>query len=655
MRSLIISVSLFFSFLVAGAQVYRIDSLRTRLNEPMHDTSRVRLLGALTVVYNHTDPDSALIFAKDMINLAQKIKYPYGEALGFAFTATTMDRIGNWSKSYEMALNFLRLAEKLEYGKAQLMSMAYTQMGLIEGQNEKPGEALSHLRQARYWALKTGNNENNFFQIYAHMAYVYFRIPSVDSMMFYANKAYQQSLQSNNEIFKPFTINMLARAYYLTGNIPLSKQFLHAGIDKAKEVNHLFQQIGNTVGMAQLFLLSGNPDSAIYYATIAYNTSSSHHFAPFYMEAATILMQCYEKKNQTDSTLKYLKGMLYIKDSVFNLVRLRQLQLLTFDEDQRVQQARQAEEKYRNKIINYGLITLFLIAFFAGIFLYRNNLQKQKANTELQKQKEALDNALQELKSTQKLLIQSEKMASLGELTAGIAHEIQNPLNFVNNFADLNDELIMEISAEMDKGNYKEARKLMEYIMENSQKINFHGKRADGIVKGMLQHTRSGSGIKEPVAMNNLVNEFVQLCYHGFRAKDKSFNTILETDLDPAVTKVNIISQDIGRVLLNLMNNAFYAVQEKKKLQGDKFEPKVSISTKLSGKQVAITVKDNGNGIPETLLDKIFQPFFTTKPTGEGTGLGLSLSYDIIKAHDGEIKVKTEKGEYTAFTILLPI
>ncbi len=625
------------------------------MDKPMHDTSRVRLLGALTLYYNHNDPDSALIFAKDMISLAQKIKYPYGEALGFVLTATTMDRIGNWSKSYEMSLNCLRLAEKLTFGKARLISMAYTQMGLIEGQNQKPEEALRHIRLARTWALKAGNKETDFYQIYSHLAYVFYRTPSIDSMMFYANKGYQLSLQSNNEIFKPFAINMVARAYYLSKNIPISKLFLHEGIVKGKEVKHLFQEIGNTVGLAQLFLISGNPDSAIHYATIAYTTSSIHHFAAFYMESATILMQCYEKKNQTDSTLKYLKGMLYIKDSVFNLVRLRQLQLLAFDEDQRIQQARLADEKFRNKVITYGLVTLFLISLIAGIFLYRNNRQKQKANTKLQKQKEALDQAMQDLKSTQRLLIQSEKMASLGELTAGIAHEIQNPLNFVNNFADLNDELIREINVEIDKGNFKEARKLMEHIMENSQKINFHGKRADGIVKGMLQHTRSGSGTKEPVALNNLVNEFVQLCYHGFRAKDKSFNTILQTDLDPSIINVSIISQDIGRVLLNLMNNAFYAVQEKKKQSVDEYEPAVFISTKSAGNNITITIRDNGNGIPESLLDKIFQPFFTTKPTGEGTGLGLSLSYDIIKAHGGEISVNTEKGQYTAFTISLPI
>ena len=621
----------------------------------MPDTGRVRLLGALTLYYNHNDPDSAFIFSQNMISLAQKINYHYGEALGFGLTSTTMDRIGNWSKSYEMALNCLRLAEKLKFGQSQLMSMAHTQMGLIDGQNDKPEEGLNHLRQALYWASKTGRPENSFFQLFSHMGYVFLHVPNRDSALFYADKAYRLSLKSENQIFKPFALGVIARAYSLNGNAALAKQFFIEGIAKAKEVKHLFQQIGNTSALSQLYLKTGDPDSAIYYANIAFNIASAHHFATFKMEAASTLMQCYEKKNQTDSTLKYLKSMLCIKDSVFNQVNMRQLQLLGFDEEQREQQARIAEEKYRNRMINFGLAGLVLLSMVVGSILYRNNRQKQKANITLQKQKESLDLALQELKSTQKLLIQSEKMASLGELTAGIAHEIQNPLNFVNNFADINDELIKEISVEMDRGNVTEARELLNDIMENSQKINFHGKRADGIVKGMLQHTRTGSGIKEPTDLNTLIREFLQLCYHGFRAKDKSFNTALHTDLDPAITTVNMISQDIGRVLLNLMNNAFYTVQDKKKQLGIDFEPEVFIGTKLSGKQVAITVRDNGNGIPESLLDKIFQPFFTTKPTGEGTGLGLSLSYDIIKAHEGEITVKTEKGKYTAFTITLPV
>jgi signal transduction histidine kinase len=621
----------------------------------MHDTGRVRLLGALTLYYNHNDPDSALIFAKDMISLAQKIKYPFGEALSFALSATTMDRIGNWSKSYDMARTCRDLAEKLPYGKAQLMSMANTQMALIEGLYEKPDEGLIHLKQAFSWASKTGKPENSYFQLYTHMAYLFLTKSDLDSALFYANKAYNLSLYSENQIFKPFTLGILARANQRIGDINAAKQLYYEGIAAAKRVHHLFQEVSNTSSLASILLITGNPDSAIYYANIAYNIGHDHHFAQFVQDAAGILKKCYEIKNERDSTLKYLNAILAIKDSVFNQSRLQQFQLLSFDEGQRILQLKQAEEKYRNKIINYGLIALFLVSLIAGIFLYRNNLQKQKANVELQKQKEALDLAIQELRSTQKLLIQSEKMASLGELTAGIAHEIQNPLNFVNNFADINDELIREIGTEMEKGNVGEARQLLDHIMENSRKINFHGKRADGIVKGMLQHTRSGSGKKEPIALNNLVNEFVQLCYHGFRAKDKSFNTILHTDLDPSINNVNIISQDIGRVLLNLMNNAFYAVQEKKKQSGDEYEPAVFISTISVGNNVTITIRDNGNGIPESLLEKIFQPFFTTKPTGEGTGLGLSLSYDIIKAHGGEISVKTEKGQYTAFTISLPI
>jgi two-component system, NtrC family, sensor kinase len=655
LKSFIFSFLLCISLFTAEAQVYKIDSLRTMLTKPMPDTGRVRLLGALTLYYNHNDPDSALVFAKEMITLAQKIKYPYGEALSFALSSTTMDRVGNWSKSYDMARRCRELAEKLSFGKAQLMMMSYSQMGLIENLYEKPVEGLGHLRQAVDWASKTGQTENSYFQLYSHMSYLFLRTPHKDSAYYYADKAYQLSLHADNPIFKPFAFLSLARANERIGKTESAKYYYYEGIAVAKSIHHLFMQVGNTSALASVLLKTGNPDSAIYYANIAYNIAHDHHFAQFYMEAATIMKKCYEIKNEKDSTLKYINVILATKDSVFNQSRLQQFQLLNFDEGQRQLQAKQAEEKYRNKIINYGLILLFLVALIAGIFLYRNNRQKQKANVVLQQQKEALDKAIQELKSTQKLLIQSEKMASLGELTAGIAHEIQNPLNFVNNFADLNDELIKETSAEMDKGNVTEARQLLEHIMENSQKINFHGKRADSIVKGMLQHTRTGSGKKEPIELNTLVNEFLQLCYHGFRAKDKSFNTILETNLDPAISIVHLIPQDIGRVLLNLMNNAFYAVQEKKMALGEAFEPKVSISTEMHGKQVAITVKDNGGGIPESLLEKIFQPFFTTKPTGEGTGLGLSLSYEIIKAHGGDISVKTEKGEYTAFTILLPI
>jgi two-component system NtrC family sensor kinase len=265
-----------------------------------------------------------------------------------------------------------------------------------------------------------------------------------------------------------------------------------------------------------------------------------------------------------------------------------------------------------------------------------------------------LKQSLEHLKATQAQLVQQEKMASLGELTAGIAHEIQNPLNFVNNFSEVNKELLTEMNDELDKGNINEVKAITKDVIDNEEKILHHGKRADAIVKGMLQHSRKSTGIKEPTDINALADEYLRLSYHGLRAKDKTFNATLQTDFDNSIEKINIIPQDIGRVLLNLFNNAFYGVTEKKKQAGEEYKPTVSVSTKKIDGKIEIRVKDNGIGIPQKVVDKIFQPFFTTKPTGQGTGLGLSLSYDIIKAHGGEIKVETKEGQYAAFIVELP-
>lgn len=288
---------------------------------------------------------------------------------------------------------------------------------------------------------------------------------------------------------------------------------------------------------------------------------------------------------------------------------------------------------------------------------------KQKSIEESNK---ALTESLDELKAAQAQLIQAEKMASLGELTAGIAHEIQNPLNFVNNFSDVSKELLEEMLEELKNGDIEEVNAIANDVIQNLEKILHHGKRADGIVKGMLQHSRTNKGEKEVTDINVLVDEYLRLAYYGLRAKDKTFNATLETEYDATIGKFKIVPQDIGRVVLNLITNAFYACTEKKKVPqapegGKAFEAKVIVSTKrispLRGDKggIQISVKDNGNGIPAKVLEKIFQPFFTTKPTGQGTGLGLSLSYDIVKAHGGELKVETEEGEGTEFIILLPI
>jgi len=361
---------------------------------------------------------------------------------------------------------------------------------------------------------------------------------------------------------------------------------------------------------------------------------------------------------------------------------------------------------YWSKEFNYSFIirppwwrtwlayVLYAILFVTGLwtFIYyrsrklinEKRVLEQKVNErtaqvvqqkeEIAVQRDNLEQTLIELKSTQAQLIQSEKMASLGELTAGIAHEIQNPLNFVNNFSDVNTELIGELEQEAHNGNMDEVKIIAKDIKDNEEKINHHGKRADAIVKNMLQHSRKSTGQKELTDINALADEYLRLSYHGIRAKDKSFNAKLETDFDTSLSadqagigKINIVPQDIGRVLLNLFNNAFYAVNEKRKTADENYQPTVSVSTKRinspSGPPVPvrtgdggvmISVKDNGNGIPKKILDKIFQPFFTTKPTGEGTGLGLSLSYDIIKAHGGEIKVESKEGEGANLIIMLP-
>ncbi len=277
--------------------------------------------------------------------------------------------------------------------------------------------------------------------------------------------------------------------------------------------------------------------------------------------------------------------------------------------------------------------------------------QKRKA---IEETNVALNQSLEDLKAAQTQLVQSEKMASLGELTAGIAHEIQNPLNFVNNFSEVSKELLEEMNEELDKGNAEEAKEIAADVIQNLEKILHHGKRADGIVKGMLQHSRSSSGVKELTDINALADEYLRLAYHGLRAKDKTFNAAMKTDYDESIGLIKIMPQDMGRVVLNLITNAFYAVTQRKKEQPEGYEPVVSVSTKKINDLIEIQVKDNGTGIPQKVLDKIFQPFFTTKPTGQGTGLGLSLSYDIVKAHGGEIKVETKENEGTAFILQLP-
>jgi signal transduction histidine kinase len=336
---------------------------------------------------------------------------------------------------------------------------------------------------------------------------------------------------------------------------------------------------------------------------------------------------------------------------------LSDFQHLLLSENKRIEAIEDERSEKVARWTNFGAISFSILIGVIALLLFRNVRQSRLANSSLIEQKEKLQKTLDELKSTQSQLIQSEKMASLGELTAGIAHEIQNPLNFVNNFSEVNAELIEEAQREAGSGNQDTLNELLGDIKANSEKITFHGNRADAIVKSMLQHSRKTSAQKELTDINALCDEYLRLAYHGLRAKEKSFNAQFETDFDLSLPKVNVVSQDIGRVILNLINNAFYAVNERYKKEGKEgYVPQVKVSTRQVGDQIEITVTDNGGGIPPNIREKIFQPFFTTKPTGEGTGLGLSMSYDIVtKGHGGKMEVVSKEGEGSSFILQIPM
>lgn len=445
----------------------------------------------------------------------------------------------------------------------------------------------------------------------------------------------------------------------------------------AKTSNSLSGLIPTLGNIGHVYRLQGKYEQALPYTLEAIElmneTGELANLAENYMHAAG----CYKALGNYEKALEYQELYHEEKLRTLNLI-LDQLESelqIKYETNKKEETIviQEAELERQNKIqqLYFGIGFLLVVILIGMFFTIRNNRKKRKEllllneevgknQKQLEKSNNKLKASLEELKATQNQLIQSEKMASLGELTAGIAHEIQNPLNFVNNFSEVSYELIEEIKEERKKK--KDERdegledELLEDIANNLEKINHHGKRADGIVKGMLQHSRSGGNTKEPTNLNALADEYLRLAYHGLKAKDKNFNAELVTNFDESIQNINVVPQDIGRVILNLVTNAFYVVNQKKQSAASGYKPKVSISTKKHKTHVEIKVADNGNGIPEHIKDKIFQPFFTTKPTGEGTGLGLSLSYDIItKGHGGELKVETQEAKGTTFTIELPV
>ena len=655
-KAFTITILLLFICSTTFSQVAVTDQLRDSLKHELviakDDTSRVLIMAELANAYCGFNFDTANLYGNKALELAQQIHFLRGEVSVLIALGNVLQIEGDYPKSLEYLYRGLEIAEGQHYvfeaaacygsiGDANWYLGDYTKTVSFGKKSQDLFKTIINKQRVGEWMLF---NNLNIGQAYLEY--------NLDSSYHYLSQYYDATL--NDKSWHPVALYNLGDCLFRRGDHRTSFNYAREGIAGAIANGDNIPVADACATISGFFKTTQEPDSAIYYANKGLGAANSIAYGLGIYKNSKLLAEEYEQLNVKEA-LHYRKIYDSVNESMFGAKKVQNLQKTIAEEQHRQQQIQEEQFEKESRLKQYGFIAGLAIMLLIAFFLYRNNLQKKKANILLQSQKEKVESTLTELKSTQSQLIQSEKMASLGELTAGIAHEIQNPLNFVNNFSEVNKELLVEMKDEMDKGNITDAKEIANDVIANEEKINHHGKRADAIVKGMRQHSQSSSGIKEPTDINKLADEYLRLAYHGLRAKDKSFNATLKTDFDESIGNINIVPQDIGRVILNLITNAFYVVNEKKKSGIEHYEPTVSVSTKKLADKVLISVQDNGNGIPQKVLDKIFQPFFTTKPTGQGTGLGLSLSYDIVKAHGGEIKVNTEEKVGTEFIISIPV
>jgi two-component system, NtrC family, sensor kinase len=639
------------------------DSLKIDLATSTNDSVTMYINRQLGMYYQEINRMAALTYYEEMLKLASKTKQKVREAEALSRNGYVSCLIQNYSGG----LKFLLMARDLASQKGLEKEMwnpgllskrndAYdvrmtiladinTHLGLVPLFSGEYSKALDYHRNVQK-INEILNDTALMSLINLNMGEAHLGLMQLDS----AEAAFKKSIYFNDlsgyKKYKGLTLRDIGKIYEKRDNDEQAKKYYRLSIKTNIETESPdFEGMGYQA-LADIFKKEGNVDSALFFSRQALKIYQHINDTVGLIAAYSSLSSALDSSYKTDSAFQYLKKAITLKDALNKEGRIKSFQLAGFNEQLKLEEQKAEQLRTITKIRTWSFVAgIAVLLFMSGIF-YRNYRRQRKDKT-------IIENAFKNLKSTQAQLIQSEKMASLGELTAGIAHEIQNPLNFVNNFSEVNEELLAEMKDEMSKGKIDDALALANDVMENQKKINHHGKRADSIVKGMLQHSRSSSGTKEPTDINALMDEYLRLSFHGLRAKDKTFNVRLQTDFDASIGNINIIPQDIGRAVLNLINNAFYAVDEKKKLNQDGYVPTVSVSTKKVGDKVLVSVKDNGNGMSQKVLDKIFQPFFTTKSTGQGTGLGLSLSYDIIKAHGGEIKVETTQGEGSEFVIQL--
>ncbi len=652
-------IVLFTTKTTVRAQQADIPAIRTRWLAAQDDRVKYFIADSLAMYYLNYSPfsDSSWAFIQRSVALANQLGDK--NLLILADDRLAMYYAYN-SKHDSCAIIFqqgLALAKKYRVfaylsGLYYAMGVTYDHLGDYEGHSACIKDALAFLP----------NNADPFFDmktlVYEAVAHSYINKGQMDSAYYYLQVAGTYAKQSKCPVACNGVAWSFAGYYIRVKNYPRADSALTAAIAACERVgDYCWRNVIECGFTISLFEQQRYQDAiargrqALYFSHLVNDKT-------YEAVADDMMYKCFESLHQPDSALHYLKMSLLISGNVSSSAVNNKIKALGFAAQMRERQEKAnialLQEQNTNRQRQIALAFSILVVVVIVIFVSTNNIKQKRANRLLGKQKEETQQALIKLQAAQAQLIQAEKMASLGELTAGIAHEIQNPLNFVNNFSEVSRELIAEMRDEMEAGNNNNALAIANDVEQNLEKINHHGKRADAIVKGMLQHSRKSAGQKDQTNLNNLTDEYLRLAYQGFRAKEKSFSAELVTHFGVNLPLINVIPQDIGRVCLNLFNNAFYAVQQKQKTANADNQPEVAVTTYAKNGHVVIEVKDNGTGIPDAIKDKIFQPFFTTKPTGSGTGLGLSLSYDIVKAHGGEIKVETKEGEGTKFIITLP-
>jgi len=651
---------------VAKAQVNSLDSLKNELESATADSTRFLCNLVISSYYEEKNLDLQIFYADQALRIARKNNKPLLIAISLNSKGYPLNGSGKYGEALECILETLAILEDpateknvwhfddVTFDRLSMLSSAHHLYALLEANIGDIDQELFHYKEE----IRIAETINNSFRImvaYMNLGNAYQRIGKLDTALHYGLKADSMANASDILYYNGWNLGNIGDVYFKRRDYELAKKYYYGAFDLSKKNGNEGALLSVTNKLLRLYLSVNNADSSLYFAKQAQQSTVSKEVR-FLSRIYENLYNAYTLDGQPDSANKYLKLAFITRDSTHKkeIENLKDFQHLSMKEQLRLRELEKERVEYQAKIRTYSLLAGLGIFLTIALLLFRNNRLKKRAN-------QKLENTLSDLRTTQSQLIQSEKMASLGELTAGIAHEIQNPLNFVNNFSEVSNELLDEMKEEIDKGNYDEVKSITSDVKQNLEKILHHGKRADGIVKGMLQHSRSSSAVKEPTDINALADEYLRLAYHGLRAKDKSFNALLNTDYDVSIGNINIVPQDIGRVILNLINNAFYAVTQRHSSaptpsgKGDEtYQPTVWVSTRKLNDKIEISVKDNGNGIPDPIIEKIFQPFFTTKPTGQGTGLGLSLSYDIVKAHGGELKVETREGDGSEFLIVLP-